>query len=81
VQYMLMICGVEGTQPDPADQGGYTIEEWLREMSRRGAWQQGDRQRSTTHASTVRVRNNEVLISDGPFAETKEQMFGYDLIE
>jgi hypothetical protein len=81
MQYMLLICGVEGAQPDPADQGGYTIEEWLGEMSRRGVWQQGDRLRPTTDATTVRVRNNEVLISDGPFAETKEQMFGYDLIE
>ncbi len=81
MQYMLMICGVEGEQPDPADQGGYTIDEWLEEMTRRGVWQQGDRLRPISDATTVRVRNSEVLISDGPFAETKEQMYGYDLLE
>ncbi len=81
MQYMLMICGVEGAEADPADQGGYTIEEWLEEMTRRGVWLQGDRLRPTTDATTVRVRNSEVLISDGPFAETKEQIAGYDIIE
>lgn len=32
-------------------------------------------------ATTVRVRNNELLITDGPFAETKEQLAGFYLIE
>jgi hypothetical protein len=81
MQYMLMICGVEGVEPDPADRSGYTIEEWLEEMTRRGVWRQGDRLRPVSDATTVRVRSSEVLISDGPFAETKEQMYGYDLIE
>ena len=35
----------------------------------------------TTVASTVRVRDDEQLITDGPFAETKEQLGGYFLIE
>ena len=36
---------------------------------------------SPDDATTVRVRNGEVLVSDGPFAETKEVMVGYDLLE
>jgi hypothetical protein len=35
----------------------------------------------TAAATTVRVRGGEVLISDGPFAETKELIVGFDLIE
>ena len=35
----------------------------------------------TTDATTVRVRDGEVLTSDGPFAETKEQMGGFYLVE
>jgi hypothetical protein len=31
--------------------------------------------------TTVRVRDKEVLIADGPFAETKEQIAGYDILE
>ena len=39
------------------------------------------RLRRVSAATTVRVRGDEVLLSDGPFAETKEQVGGYDLIE
>ena len=79
MQYMLLICGVEGEEPE--SDGGYTIEEWVAEMDGRGVRLQGDRLRPASDATTVRVRSNEVLISDGPFAETKEQMYGYDLLE
>jgi hypothetical protein len=41
----------------------------------------GSRLRPVSDATTVRVRAGEVLLSDGPFAETKEQMGGFDLIE
>lgn len=41
----------------------------------------GERLHPTTDATTVRVRDGEVLASDGPFAETKEQMAGFYLIE
>jgi hypothetical protein len=41
----------------------------------------GDRLRPVSDATTVRVRNDELLISDGPFAETKEQIGGFDVIE
>ncbi|OZM84354.1 transcription initiation protein [Pseudonocardia sp. MH-G8] len=76
---MLLICGVEGEELE--SDGGYTIEEWVAEMDGRGVRLQGDRLRPASDATTVRVRSNEVLISDGPFAETKEQMYGYDLLE
>jgi hypothetical protein len=81
MQYMLMICGTEGGEAAPEDRGGCTIEEWVTEMDGRGVRLQGDRLRPPSDATTVRVRRSEVLISDGPFAETKEQMVGYDLIE
>ena len=37
--------------------------------------------KSTRTAATVRVRNGKLLMSDGPFAETKEQLGGYFMIE
>ena len=36
---------------------------------------------SATTASTIRLRNGKVLVSDGPFAETKEQLGGFFLVE
>jgi len=51
------------------------------EMSERGILLGGERLRPTTDATTVRVQNGEVLTSDGPFAETKEQVGGYYLVD
>jgi hypothetical protein len=81
MQYMLLICGVEGDEVAPEEQTGYTIEDWVAEMDGRGVRLKGDRLRPPADTTNVRVRGGEVLISDGPFAETKEQMFGYDLLE
>jgi hypothetical protein len=41
----------------------------------------GERLRPTSDATTVRVRNNETLVADGPFAETKEQVGGFFIID
>ena len=41
----------------------------------------GERLRLTSDATTVRVRNGEILTTDGPFAETKEQLAGYFLVD
>jgi hypothetical protein len=46
-----------------------------------GQFKAGDRLKSTSTASTVRVRNGRVATTDGPFAETREQLGGYYLVE
>ncbi len=50
-------------------------------MTRRGVRLTGDRVRAASDATTVRVRGDETLVTDGPFAETKEQMGGFDIVE
>ena len=50
-------------------------------MAERGVLQGGERLRATTDATTVQVRDGEVLTADGPFAETKEQIGGYFVVE
>jgi hypothetical protein len=54
---------------------------WVQEMDGRGVRQLGSRLRPVSDATTVQVRGGEVLLSDGPFAETKEQICGFDIIE
>src|SRR5215471_16886123 len=51
------------------------------EMARRGVIRGGERLRPTWAATTVQVRDGDVMISDGPFAGTKQQIGGYYLIE
>ena len=55
--------------------------EWAAEMAERGVLVATMGLHPPASASTVRVRGDEVLLTDGPFAETKEQMGGVTLIE
>ena len=50
-------------------------------MIGRGIRLDGDRLRPPREAKTVSVRDGEVMISDGPFAETKEVICGFDILE
>ena len=52
-----------------------------REVEERGAYLAGEGLQPTSTATTVRVRNGERLITDGPFAETKEQLGGFYLLD
>jgi hypothetical protein len=78
MKYMLLICADESVQVGPEQA---SAEAWVAEMDDRGVRLHGDRLRPVGDATTVRVRAGETLLSDGPFAETKEQIAGYDVIE
>ncbi|HXM59112.1 MAG TPA: YciI family protein [Candidatus Dormibacteraeota bacterium] len=76
MKYLLLICGDENDWTLPET---LPVEDWLeaaREMRL-----DGHRLRPTREAVTVRVRDGQLMVTDGPFAETKEQMGGYDVIE
>jgi hypothetical protein len=83
MKYLLMICVEEGIELTPEEQEamGRGTESWVAEMDGRGVRLQGNRLRPVIDATTVRVRDSEVLVADGPFAETKEKMAGYDILE
>ena len=55
--------------------------EFTQSIVQAGNFKAGDRLRPVSTASTVRVRNGKVVITDGPFAETREQLGGYYLVE
>jgi hypothetical protein len=75
---MLLICVDESVEVSPEES---SAEPWVEEMDRRGTRRDGSRLRPVSDATTVRLRGGEVVLSDGPFAETKEQIAGYDVIE
>jgi hypothetical protein len=86
MRYMLLMCGDE-TAPAIAPHPGADGDEpcwmpWAREMQARGVLLvEGSQLQPTSTATTVRNSGDEVLVADGPFAETKEQILGYDVIE
>jgi hypothetical protein len=57
------------------------IRSWVDDTTSRGIRLHGSALSYASEASIVRVRDGQVVVSDGPFAETKEQMGGYDVIE
>jgi hypothetical protein len=56
-------------------------EAWDKEMDDRGILVDGGVLRPPREAITLRVRGGETLLTDGPFAETKEQIAGYMVLE
>ena len=85
MRYLLMICTEESAaEASSPEEEAATLAEygaWAEEMGTRGVLRGGERLRPTTDATTVRVRDGETLTSDGPFAETKEQVGGYFLVD
>jgi hypothetical protein len=83
MRYLLLICADEAVRLSPEEGAamGSATESWVAEMDSRGIRLQGDRLRPVSDATTVRLRGGEMLVSDGPFAETKEQIAGFDVIE
>jgi hypothetical protein len=81
--YLLLICIAENVQLTPEEGAAMpgATESWVAEMGGRGVRREGAALRPVREAATVRVRDGEVLVSDGPFAETKEQIAGYDVVE
>jgi hypothetical protein len=58
-----------------------SLTAWLEETIPTGVGLQGSRLRPDPDATTVRSRGGELIVTDGPFAETKEQLAGYDVLE
>ena len=79
MQFVLFIC----TDPagEPYDEASDDVEGWFSGLQERGTHLAGDRLRPVEDATTVRVRGGERLVTDGPFAETREWIAGFDLID
>ncbi|MBR0842372.1 YciI family protein [Bradyrhizobium liaoningense] len=85
MQYLLMIYQneVEYAKNDAATSQKMLAEyqTFTQGIIQSGNFKAGDRLQPTTTATTVRVRDGKLLTTDGPFAETREQLGGYYLVE
>jgi hypothetical protein len=78
-EYLMFVC--TDTEPDTDKANEPDIEDWVAEGERRGIRKQGDQLVARDKAKTIRIRNGETMITDGPFTEAKEWIAGYDLLE
>jgi len=79
VRYILFVC-VDPAAEEYVPQED-NIEDWVAEMDRRNVRILGSRLKELKDARTIRRRNGKVIVTDGPFAETKEWIAGFDLLE
>lgn len=85
MQYVLLIYGNEkhwGTLSQTEQ--GQVMQEFMdftKGIAQSGHYRAGNELHDTSKATTVRVRDKKRLVTDGPFAETKEQLGGYYLVE
>ena len=82
MKYLLLIYGSEGERRGPPDES--VIKEYVAvadTLRERGQYLAAERLQPTSTATTVRVKDGRTLTTDGPFAETKEQLGGFYLIE
>jgi hypothetical protein len=82
MKYLMLHAVDESTLPDTEDGGvGEALTAWVDEMTARGVVLDGARLRPATDATSVRAPAGSPIVTDGPFAETKEQVAGYDVID
>ncbi len=83
MHYMLLIYETEGRDRSSQEYGQLMREymAFTEDIVKSGNFKAGDPLEPTSSATTVRVRNGKTLVTDGPFAETKEQLGGYYLVE
>jgi hypothetical protein len=85
MQYLLLIYGDQnGSESMSEEERGQVYQayySYTQDLEQSGAMVGGNALQPTQTATTVRVRNDETLTTDGPFAETKEQLGGYYLVD
>ena len=84
MRYMMLIYSKEapeGLGPDESQQLRAAHRKAMQEAASKGVLRGAEPLAPTSTATTVRVRNSDILVTDGPFAETKEQLAGYYIIE
>ena len=85
MKFLLTIYGEESgwgdASPEEIDQVMAAYEAFGRAAAEAGVLVGGEGLQPTSTATTVRVRDNETLTTDGPFAETREQLGGYYLLD
>ena len=85
MQYLLMIysneAGMQSAPKEALTQMSAAYAAYTEAMAKAGILQGGNRLRPTSEATTVRVKNGKTEVLDGPYADTKEQLAGYFMID
>lgn len=83
MRYMMLVYTQENNNATPEEMaqvyhGHLAVQQ---ETTRRGIFRAAEPLQTTASATTVRMHDGKVLVTDGPFAETKEQLAGYYILD
>lgn len=85
MRYLLMIhtdeAAYSARPPEAVEAGNAAYIAYTDALKTADAWRGGERLRPTDTATTVRIRDGRTEVLDGPYADTKEQLGGYYMIE
>ena len=86
MKFMMLVCWDAGAmdaqaEPEPGAARDDESFPWLDDVQARGKWVTGDQLAPPRRGRSVRVREGQLLVSDGPFAETREAVGGFDILE
>jgi hypothetical protein len=86
MKYLLLVCWDAErmdaqAEPEPVKNDEPESFPWLDDLQSRGAWIIGDQLVAPSRGRSVRLRGGKTLVTDGPFAATKEAVGGFDVIE
>lgn len=81
MRYLMFVATDPENAPDPSGEGTIPIDEWVTKHDAAGTRVIGERIRPAEDATTVRRRGGKVLVTDGPFAESREWIVGFDVLD
>jgi hypothetical protein len=86
MKYLMLVCWDAErmdaqVEPGPGKEQEEESFPWLEDLQKRGIWVTGDQLAPPRRARSVCVRKGKKLVTDGPFAETKEAVGGFDILE
>ena len=81
MKYLMLVCVDREPVPASAKAPDIDVNQWVKEYDAKGVRLMGERIRPESDATTVRVRDGEVLVTDGPYLETKELVAGFDVLD
>ena len=81
MKYMMLIVSDPEAADRPSDPAVDKVEDWVATHTASGKHVMGDRLHPPEAATLIRRRGGELLVTDGPFAESREWIAGFDVIE
>ncbi|MDQ2958754.1 MAG: YciI family protein [Actinomycetota bacterium] len=81
MRYLMFVATDPENVSEPSLEGTLPIEDWCDKYDASGARVTGERVRPAQDATTVRRRGGKLLVTDGPFAESREWIVGFDILD